>query len=122
MHFVYEGFTQAGSRRRFSFRRVEERTPVEVFFIDIDLPLLAQNRVSIQEGPSFCLQLLTKASSEGPICLHRLHSYLVVGEDFRPLIAERQKREAEKALKMRARTTYHKPPVRSNLRIGEVHK
>jgi hypothetical protein len=122
MHFVYEGFTQAGSRRRFLFRRVEERTPVEVFAIDIDLPLLAQNRVSIQDGPSFCLQLLTKASSEGPVDLHRLHSYLVVGEDFRPLIVERQRRETEKALKIRARAPYHKPPLRSNLRIGEVHK
>lgn len=35
------------------------------FSIEVDLPLLLQNRVLVQEGPIFCLQLLTAASVGG---------------------------------------------------------
>ena len=101
------------------FRGVEERAPVNNFSIDIDLLLFSQNKVSLQEGPSFCLELLTKAFSAGAAYLDQLHSYLVVGEDFRPLLVQRQKREAEKLIKARARTPYRKPPFRSNLQIGK---
>ncbi len=119
MHFAYEGFIQNGSRRSFLFRGVEERGSEDVFSIEVDLQLFAQNHVSFQGGPSFCLQLLTRASAAGPIQLERLHSYLVVGEDFRPLIVERQKLEAEKAVKSRTRRAYRKPPFRSNVWIGK---
>jgi hypothetical protein len=116
MHFVYEGFTHDGGTRRFTFRGIEERNPTSVFSIDVALPLLAENHVSVQDAPAFCLQLLTAASLGDPRQLERLQHYKVVGEDFRPLLMERERRAAEKALKKAPRRPFRKPPVSSNLR------
>ncbi len=118
MHFTYEGFTQDGDRRCFLFRGIEERSPVNVFSIEVDLQLLLQNRVPVQDGPMFCLQLLTTASGDGSNCLDRFHSYRVVGEDFRALLVERARRAAEKALKKPARKPFRKPSFTSNLHLG----
>ena len=118
MHFVYDGFTQDGDRRCFLFRGIEERNPTTSFSIEVDLRLLVQNRVPVQEGPMFCLQLLTTASVGGPTCLDRFQSYTVVGEDFRPLLIERERRAAEKAIKKPARKPFKKPSFASNLRLG----
>jgi hypothetical protein len=119
MHFAFEGFTQDGNQRCFTFRRIEVSAPTSIFSIEVDLRLFAQNRVSVQDGPSFCLELLTKALTAGPVQLEKLQSYQVVGDDFRPLLVEREKREAEKALKKRARTPYRRPGIASNLRMGK---
>jgi hypothetical protein len=119
MHFAYEGFTQDGDRRCFLFRGIEESIAKIVFSIEIDLHLLVQNRVPVQEGPMFCLQLLTTASVGGPDCLDRFHSYRVVGDDFRPLLVERERRAAEKALKKTSyRKPVRKPSLGSNLHLG----
>ncbi len=118
MHFAYEGFTQQGDCRRFQFRSVEERAPGSLFSIEIDLELLLKNRMLVQDGPMFCLQLLTSASVAGPTGLNAFHSYRVVGEDFRPLLMERERKAAEKALKKPARRPFRKPPFTSNLRLG----
>ncbi len=118
MQFAYDGFTQEGDRRCFLFRGIEERKPTLSFSIGIDLRLLLQNRVPVQEGPMFCLQLLTTASVGGPTCLDRFHSYTVVGEDFRPLLIERERRAAEKAIKKPAHKPFRKPSFTSNLRFG----
>ena|ERR1700761_127547 len=118
MHFVYEGFTQNGDRRCFMFRGIEERNPTNIFSIEIDLQLLLQNRVPVQDGPMFCLQLLTSASVGGPGCLSRFLSYRVVGEDLRPLIIERERSAAEKALKKQFHKRPMKPSSTSNLRLG----
>ena len=117
MQFAYEGFTQIGDRRCFLFRGIEERNPTISFSIGVDLRLLVQNRVPMQEGPMFCLQLLTTASVSGPMCLDRFQSYTVVGEDFRPLLIERERREAEKALRKPARKPARKPSSASNLHL-----
>ena len=116
MHFVYEGFTHHGGTRRFMFRGIEERSEASVFSIEVALPLLAANRVSVQDGPAFCLQLLTTASLEGPIHLERMQHYQVIGDDFRPLLVERERQAAQKALKKAPRRPFRKPPVSSNLR------
>lgn len=118
MHFAYEGFTQDGDRRCFLFRGIEERNPTSNFAIEVDLRLLVQNRVPVQEGPMFCLQLLTSASVGGPNSLSRFHSYTVVGEDFRPILMERERRAAEKALRRPSRKPIRKPSFTSNLRLG----
>ncbi len=117
LHFSYEGFTQAGNKRSFAFRGVDEHTPGALFSIQVELALFIQHRVSLQEGPSFCLQLLTNACALGAVSLGRLENYTVIGEDFRPLTVERQRREAEKALKKQARSPYRKPSFSSNLRM-----
>lgn len=119
MHFAYEGFTHDGDRRCFLFRGSDGRNPESVFSIEIDLRLLLQNRVPVQEGPTFCLQLLTAASLSGPIFLDRLHNYRVIGEDFRPLLIEREKRAAENALRKPPRQRLRKPPFPSNISLGE---
>jgi hypothetical protein len=116
MHFVYEGFTHDGGTRRFMFRGIEERSPTSVFSIEVALPLFAENRVSVQDGPAFCLQLLTAASLGAPSELERLQHYKVGHEDFRPLLMERERRAAEKALKKTPRRPFRKPPISSNLR------
>ena len=116
MHFAYEGFTHNGARRSFLFRGVEELNPPCVFSIEIDLSLLALNRVSVQEGPMFCLQLLTTASLDGPSFLEKLHHYIVVGDDFRPLLVERERRAALKALQRIPRKPARKPAVASQFR------
>ena len=117
MHFAYEGFTQDGNKRCFLFRGIEERDPVRNFCIEVDLLLLAKNRVPVQEAPMFCLQLLTAASLSGPNYLDKFHSYRVVGQDFRALLVERERVAAEKALKKPARKPFRKPPLMSNLRL-----
>lgn len=118
MHFAYEGFTQNGNSRCFRFRGIEERNASAVFAIEVDLRLLLQNRVPVQEGPMFCLQLLTTASAGGPNCLNKFHSYRAVGEDFRPLLVERERSAAEKALKKRSRKPVRKPTPPSSLHLG----
>jgi hypothetical protein len=105
MNFTYEGFTQDHGRRCFTFQGIEERRPVGVYCLELDLPLFAQNRITVQEGPMFCLHLLTNASLAGPSCLEKFQHYQILAEDLRPLLLAREKQAAEKAL----RKTWHRP-------------
>ena len=118
MQFAYEGFTQYGGIRRFLFRGIENQNPTVLFSIEVDLLLLQQSRVPVQDGPMFCLQLLTGASAREPNSLQRFHSYRVVAEDFRPLLIERERRAAEKAHKKPFRRPFRKPLFASNLQLG----
>ncbi len=118
MQFAYDGFTHNGDRRCFLFRGIEERNPALTFSIEIEFRLLVQNRVPVQEGPMFCLRLLTTASHGGPNSLERFHSYIVVGDDFRPLLVERERRAAEKALRKPSRKPVRRPSLASNLWLG----
>ncbi len=104
MHFAYQGFTHEGNRRCFTFRGVEELSPPVIFSIQIDLALLFRNRVPMQEGPAFCLQMLTRASLAGPTFLERFHNYRVLESDFRSLLVERARLAAEKALRKPSRS------------------
>ena len=122
MHFAYEGFTHDGYRRCFLFRGINESNHVSTFSIEVDLSLFMQNHVPVQEGPVFCLQLLTTALLTGPNGLNRFHKYRVVGEDFRPMLIERERRAAEKALKKSSRKPLRKPPFASNLHLGTPGK
>lgn len=120
MHFAYEGFTQDGNRRCFRFRGIEEHNAsTAIFSIEVDLHLLVQNRVLVQEGPMFCLQLLTTASATGPNSLNKLHSYRAVADDFRPLLVERERSAAEKAFKKHSRKPARKPSPASGLHLGQ---
>jgi hypothetical protein len=120
MHFAYDGFTQEGDERCFLFRGIEERNLTTAFAIAIDLRLLMQNHVLVQEGPMFCLRLLTNASLSGPDGLNRFQHYQVVREDFQPLLLERARIAAEKARKTPARRPVRRPPVTSNLHLGTL--
>lgn len=118
IQFAYEGFTQYGDVRRFLFRGIENQNPTVLFSIEVDLLLLQQSRVPVQDGPMFCLQLLTGASAGEPNSLNKFHSYRVVAEDFRPLLIERERRAAEKARKKPFRRPFRKPLFASNLQLG----
>ena len=115
MHFAYEGFTQDHARRCFTFRGMEDYHPVGVFSIELDLPLFAQNQISVQEAPLFCLELLKAAFLAGPGCLEKLQNYRVLAEDLRPLLLEREKRAAEKALKKMSYRPFRKPSSTSHI-------
>jgi len=101
MVFAYQGFTHESGRRCFLFNSVEANVPAMAFTIEVDLRLFVQFKIPVQDGPSFCLQLLTKATSDGSLQLDKLRRYEVIGEDFQPMVVEREKKEAEKAVKWR---------------------
>ena len=115
MNFAYEGFTQDHDRRCFTFRGMENYHPVRVFSIELDLPLFAQNRITVQEGPMFCLQLLTSALQAGPSFLEKLQHYRILSEDLRTLLQEREQQAAEKAL----RKTPHRP-LQKPLSVSQI--
>jgi hypothetical protein len=117
MNFAYEGFTQDHDRRCFTFRGMEDYHPVSVFSIELDLPLLAQNQISVQEAPLFCLQLLTTALRAGPSFLEKLQHYRVLAEDLRPLLLERERQAAEKALKKASYRPFRKPASTSQISL-----
>lgn len=119
MHFTYEGFTQDHSRRCFTFRGMEDYHPVCVFSIELDLPLLAKNQISVQEAPLFCLQLLKTALLAGPNFLEKLQHYKILAEDLRPLLLERERRAAEKALKKSSYRPFRKPSLMSNIQLAK---
>jgi len=116
MHFVYEGFTHKGDIRSFAFNGIEESKVSTPFSIEIDLILLARYRVAMQDGPSFCLQMLTSASAAGGSSLEKFHRYRVVEEDLRPILVDRERRAAIKALKPPSRRFTRTPPATSHLR------
>jgi hypothetical protein len=63
MVFAYQGFTHESGRRCFLFNSVEANVPAMAFTIEVDLRLFVQYKIPVQDGPSFCLQMLTKAST-----------------------------------------------------------
>lgn len=117
MHFAYQGFTHERDIRRFTFLGIEEYNPAIIFSIEISLPLLFKNRVPVQEAPTFCLDLLTAASLGGPVLLERFRNYRVLEQDLRPLLVDREKRAAEKAMKKPPRRPFRKPTSLSNLQL-----
>ena len=118
MQFAYEGFTHNGDNRCFQFRTTGNQQPADLFRIEVGLLLFSKNKVLVQEGPWFCLQLLETASTAEPSDLGRFHKYSVVSEDFRPWLVEREKKRAAKALKTPPRRLFRKPPSGSNLCLG----
>jgi hypothetical protein len=101
MVFAYQGFTHESGRRCFLFNSVEANVPAMAFTIEVDLRLFSEYKIPVQDGPSFCLQLLTRASTDGSAHLDKLRRYQVVGQDFQPMVEEREKKEAEKTMKWR---------------------
>lgn len=117
MHFAYQGFTQQGAIRSFTFSGLEERQTEIVFSIDIDMPLLARYKLATQEAPGLCFQMLTSACAAGPSALEKFRHYQIAAEDLRPLMLDREKRAASKALRISSyRKFVRKPPNSSQLR------
>lgn len=114
MHFVYQGFTHEGNVRSFNFQGINESNVETSFHIRVNLLLLSQNKVAMQDAPSFCLALLTSAAT--PDALEKLHHYQIVEEDLLPLVLDREKRATMKALKAPPRRFVRKPSLSSQFR------
>jgi hypothetical protein len=85
-----------------------------MYFIRVSLLLFARHRVAMQDAPAFCLHLLTDASASTTIPgLEKFHDYQVVEADLLPLVADRTRREMQKAHKSSSRRLVHKPSVDS---------
>ena len=115
MNFTYEGFTQEHDRRCFTFRGMEERQPVSVFSLELELPLFAHHHIAVQEAPMFCLQLLKAALLAGPSFLEKLHHYQILAEDLRPFLRERERQAAEKIRKKSSYRPFRKPAATSHI-------
>jgi len=115
MQFTYEGFTHQDDIRYFRFRGRDEAGDASTFCVAVRCRLLAENQVPLQAGPQFCLQLLHTASTAEPVDMDRFHRYSVVAEDFQPLLMERARTLAIKALKGPASRPFRKPSQGSQL-------
>lgn len=116
MQFLYQGFTHVGDTRSFMFRGIDEHKSETFFSIHVSLALFARNKVSVQDAPGFCLQLLTHACGSGPDALHKLHQYTVLQEDLLSVLVERDRRANLKALKAAPRRVFRKPSPASQIR------
>jgi cold shock CspA family protein len=59
MQLQYLGFDQIGNIRQYRFDGIARGAETRHFAVDADLALFARHRVSMQEGPTMCLRLLT---------------------------------------------------------------
>jgi hypothetical protein len=114
VQFFYNGFTQEGNNRSYSFKAVEEHQPAVLYTIRVDLALFAKYQVSLQNGPMFCLHLLQAGcSGDGQMCPGC--TYRAVDSDFAGVLAERAAQAAAAASKKVARRPFRKPQPSSQL-------
>lgn len=115
MQFLYNGFTQDGNNRCYSFKAVEERQPTILYSIWVDLALFTKYQVSLQSGPMFCLHLLQAACNSSTGQMNPDGSYRAVDADFASVLAERAARATAVASKKAARRPFRKPQPSSQL-------
>jgi hypothetical protein len=122
VHFAYQGFTQNGNQRCYSFNAVEDHKPTAIYAISVDLSLFAKHHVSLQNGPMFCLKILNSASQAGPGKLEECRNYQAIEADFDSLLSERAALAAAAASKKPPRRFGRKPPPTSQLsHLGRPH-
>jgi hypothetical protein len=90
MHFSYRGFEQLNGIRKFKFAGVVEKQPQNIFCFSVDLKLLTEHRVSLQETPALCVQVLMRASGEGAPKLETCLDYQLGPEDMLQFTAPRR--------------------------------
>jgi hypothetical protein len=120
VQFVYNGFTQDGNKRCYSFAAVTDRERTTLYSIGVDLSLFMKYQVSLQNGPTFCLHLLQTACEGDARGLDQFRNYCAIDADFATLLAERAARAAVIAAKKPARRSFRKPPLSSQLR-RQIH-
>jgi hypothetical protein len=90
MHFSYRGFEQLNGIRKFKFAGVVEKQPQNVFCFSVDLKLLTEHRVSLQETPALCVQVLTRGCDEGSTMLDTFVDYRLGPDDMLAFTAPRR--------------------------------
>lgn len=109
MQFSYRGFQQDKGVRQYTFVGVVDRRPDLTFHITTDLTLLAQHRVSIQEAPALCVQLLTQALETGEASLEAYYKYAISAPDLLAFTAPRRAQAAIRASRPPMRVHRPKP-------------
>ncbi len=107
MQFSYRGFQQKLGVREYTFSGQVNKQPDRIFHLTADLTLLAQHRVSIQEGPALCTHLLTDALEHGEQLLDGYAQYEVSAPDLLAFTAPRRALAATRA--NRPPTRLHRP-------------
>lgn len=90
MHFSYRGFEQINGIRKFKFAGIVEKQPQHLFCFAVDLKLLTEHRVSIQETPALCLQVLMRAAKDGVPQIDSSLDYLLGTDDMLAFTAPRR--------------------------------
>ncbi len=116
MRFLYQGFTHDGDNRVFTFQGIDDHKVETLFLIQVNLPLFARSKVSMQDAPAFCLHLLTNACTSEPDALLKFRQYQVLEEDLIPILEDRERRAKLKAMKVAPRRVFRKPTQASHIR------
>ena|ERR1044071_1472688 len=66
MQFLFRGFRQKLSLRRFVFEGIEGKHDRKRFVVATDLELFTKHNVHLQEGPIMCLHLLEATNGGDP--------------------------------------------------------
>jgi hypothetical protein len=109
MNFSYRGFEQHNGKRAFTFLGLESKQPDRVFHLSVDLALLVQHSVSLQETPGLCVEVLTRAASEGEGQLRACEDYALSGPDLLAFTAPRRALALTRGAKKPARFQRPKP-------------
>jgi hypothetical protein len=109
MHFSYRGFEQHDGIRKFKFAGIVEKEPQHFFSFVVDLKLLTEHRVSFQETPALCVQLLMRASKDGVPQIDSNTDYLLGPDDMLAFTAPRRALALAHHNKKPSRLTRPKP-------------
>jgi hypothetical protein len=90
MHFSYRGFEQVNGIRQFKFAGIVEKQPQFLFSFAVDLKVLMEYRVSIQEAPALCLQVLMRCAKDGVAQIDPSVVYQISPDDLLGFTAPRR--------------------------------
>jgi hypothetical protein len=90
MHFSYRGFEQHDGIRKFTFAGIVDKQPQHLFCFAVDLKLLTEHRVSLQETPALCVQVLMRASKDGVPQIDSTLDYQLGPDDMLAFTAPRR--------------------------------
>jgi hypothetical protein len=90
MQFSYRGFEQHDGIRKFKFAGVADKQAQHLFCFAVDLKLLTEHRVSLQETPALCVQLLMRALKDGVPQIDSTVDYLLGPDDMLAFTAPRR--------------------------------
>lgn len=108
MQLSYRGFEQLKGVRRFKIVDLSAK-PERLFFFTADLGLLAKHRITLQELPGLCFDLLTLASKDGEESVAKFSDYVLVPDDLALFTAPRRAQALARASKQPSHVNRPKP-------------
>jgi len=125
MQFLYTGFHQKANIRYFCFQAIHprERTAKATKALDLtlnaDLDLLARYKISFQDAPTLCLQILDMALTGADDNIAAFASYAITLEDV-VAFASARTATAEAKIAHRKPRRHFKPLASSQLKWPQV--